>query len=82
MAPPVLLGHLAELDRAGEPAGPIEFREVEEDGRSHQVLTGDYASWTGAWQPSELPPGLALREPRPLFVKLDETIGEDDLARP
>jgi methionyl-tRNA synthetase len=71
------------LGNAGWLAGPIEFREVaEEDGRSHQVLTGDYASWTGAWLPSELPPGQALREPRPLFAKLDETIGEDDLAPP
>ena len=30
-------------------AGPLEFREVDEDdGRSHQVLTGDYASWVGS----------------------------------
>ena len=34
-------------------AGPLEFREVAEaEGRSHEVLTGDYASWTGGWQPS------------------------------
>ena len=62
-------------------AGPIEFRDVtEENGQTHAVLTGDYASWAGAWQPSELPPGQALQEPRPLFVKLETTIGEDDLA--
>ena len=30
-------------------AGPLEFREVDEDdGRTHEVLTGDYASWVGA----------------------------------
>ena len=46
------------------------------------MLTGDYASWTGSWRPSELPPGQALREPKPLFAKLDESIGEDDLAPP
>ena len=64
-------------------AGPLEFRAVvEEDGRGHEVLTGDYASWTGAWQPSELPVGQQLREPVPLFTKLEETIGEDDLAGP
>jgi methionyl-tRNA synthetase len=64
-------------------AGPLEFRAVsEEDGRAHEVLTGDYASWTGSWQPSELPAGQPLREPVPLFTKLEETIGEDDLAGP
>jgi len=53
-------------------AGPLEFREVtEDDGQAHEILTGDYAGWVGAWQPSELPPGQELREPRPLFVKLD-----------
>ncbi len=64
-------------------AGPLEFRAVsEEDGRRHEVLTGDYATWTGAWQPSELAAGQRLREPAPLFTKLDETIGEDDLVGP
>jgi methionyl-tRNA synthetase len=53
-------------------AGPLEFREVtEEDGRTHEVLTGDYSGWVGRWEPSELPAGQELREPRPLFVKLD-----------
>jgi methionyl-tRNA synthetase len=62
-------------------AGPLEFRTVGEDnGRSHEVLTGDYSSWVGAWQPSRLAAGQALLEPRPLFAKLDASIGEDDLA--
>jgi methionyl-tRNA synthetase len=53
-------------------AGPLEFREVtEEDGRAHEVLTGDYAAWVGRWEPSELPAGQTLREPRPFFAKLD-----------
>jgi methionyl-tRNA synthetase len=60
-----LLGH------EGYIAGPLEFREVEDDGDSHVVLTGDYASWVGSWEPSELSPGQALREPKPLFRKLD-----------
>ncbi len=61
-------------------AGPLEFREVsEENGQAHQVLTGDYASWTGSWKPSELPAGQPLAEPKPLFAKLDVAIGEDDL---
>jgi methionyl-tRNA synthetase len=61
-----LLGH------EGWIAGPLEIRTVEEeDGSQHQILTGDYASWVGSWAPSELPPGQVLREPRPLFRKLD-----------
>jgi methionyl-tRNA synthetase len=56
----------------GHLAGPLEFREVtEEDGRTHEILTADYAGWVGSWTPSELAPGQQLREPRPLFKKLD-----------
>jgi methionyl-tRNA synthetase len=62
-------------------AGPLEVRTVEEDGASHQVLTGDYASWIGRWAPSELPPGQALGEPKPLFRKLDpEQVLRDELG--
>jgi methionyl-tRNA synthetase len=71
-----LLGHDGWL------AGPLEFRSVAEDGgRSHEVLTADYDTWTGAWQPSELAPGQKLREPVPLFKKLDESIVDDELGR-
>ncbi|HEY4237773.1 MAG TPA: class I tRNA ligase family protein, partial [Gaiellaceae bacterium] len=53
-------------------AGPLDRRTVEEeDGSTHEILSGDYASWVGSWAPSELPPGQTLREPRPLFRKLD-----------
>jgi methionyl-tRNA synthetase len=56
----------------GQLAGPLEFREVtEEDGGTHEILTGDYTGWVGSWTPSELAPGQQLREPRPLFKKLD-----------
>ena len=63
-------------------AGPLEFETiVEEDGSSHEVLTGDYASWVGSWQPSELPSGQALAEPRPLFRKLPPEVADEELAR-
>ena len=62
-------------------AGPLAFRTVEEDGVSHRVLTGDYASWVGRWAPSELRPGQALAEPKPLFRKLDpEQVLRDELG--
>jgi methionyl-tRNA synthetase len=63
-------------------SGPLEFRTIEEDGRSHVVLTGDYGGWVGRWEPSALPAGQPLREPRPLFQKLDpERVVADELAR-
>jgi methionyl-tRNA synthetase len=63
-------------------AGPLLFREeAEEDGSSHRVLTGDYSTWIGAWQPSALPIGQQLLQPAPLFKKLDEKIVDEELAR-
>ena len=63
-------------------AGPLEFRTVsEEDGRSHEVLTGDYESWIRGWEPNLLPAGRELGEPKPLFRKLDLSIAEDELGR-
>jgi methionyl-tRNA synthetase len=35
----------------------------------------------GRWEPSELPAGQKLREPEPLFRKLDPGIVDDELAR-
>ncbi len=58
-------------------AGPLEIRPIKEDrgeeegGATHKILTGDYASWDGELAASELPPGQELREPKPLFRKLD-----------
>jgi methionyl-tRNA synthetase len=70
-----LLGHEGWL------AGPLEFRDIDEDGQTHTVLTGDYSSWVGRWKPSDLSPGQELREPEPLFRKLDPGIVEEELAR-
>jgi methionyl-tRNA synthetase len=63
-------------------AGPLEFREIEEEGEGpHTILTGDYSGWIGRWEPSELPAGQRLREPEPLFRKLEPSIVADELAR-
>jgi methionyl-tRNA synthetase len=64
-------------------AGPLAFEEVDEgEGRKHVVLTGDYGSWAGSWEPSALPPGQPLREPQPLFRKLDpEKVVAEELDR-
>jgi methionyl-tRNA synthetase len=61
-----LLGH------EGYIAAPIEMEErSDEDGSSHVILTGDYASSVGRWTPSGLPPGQKLGAPEHLFRKLD-----------
>jgi len=52
-------------------AGPLEFRDVTEPGGTHTILTGSYAEWRAGWCPSDLPAGQKLREPAPLFKKLD-----------
>ena len=67
----------------GELAGPLDLQEVAEDEEHrHVVLTGDYEGWVGSWKPSALPPGQELREPRPLFRKLDpEQVVSDELER-
>jgi methionyl-tRNA synthetase len=63
-------------------AGPLEFRDVQEEGgATHTVLTGDYSAWIGEWAPAELRPGQKLREPEPLFKKLDPGIVDDELRR-
>jgi methionyl-tRNA synthetase len=56
-------------------AGPLEIREVAEaDGSTHAVLTGDYETWIGRWEPSALAAGQTLLEPEPLFAKLDPAV--------
>jgi methionyl-tRNA synthetase len=63
-------------------AGPLEYREIEEEGgERHTVLTGEYREWVRRWEPSELEPGQKLRQPEPLFKKLDPGIVDDELSR-
>ena len=56
-------------------AGALEFRDVTEPGgTTHTVLTGDYVGWRKGWGPTDLPAGQKLREPSPLFKKLDPVV--------
>jgi methionyl-tRNA synthetase len=65
----------------GYVAGPLEFRREVEEGGSHEVLTGEYGSWMGRWEPSALAPGQRLSEPEPLFRKLDPALVDEELRR-
>ena len=70
------------LGYEGDLAGTLAFRtETEDDGSTHEVLTGEYTGSVGSWTPSELPAGQALREPRPLFRKLPPETAAEELAR-
>lgn len=48
---------------------------------THQALRYDGSGLELEWAPSQLPAGQALRKPKPLFKKLDESIVEEELAR-
>ena len=49
--------------------------------RPHQALIYDPAPASGSWEPSRLDPGQLLRQPEPLYRKLDESIVEEERAR-
>ncbi|CAA9282240.1 MAG: Methionyl-tRNA synthetase [uncultured Chloroflexia bacterium] len=53
---------------------------IDPDGQTREVLTGAYVVDAG-WEPSALSPGQQLRQPEPLFTKLDEHVAEEELAR-
>jgi methionyl-tRNA synthetase len=57
----------------------VEYEEEARLGgvRSHQALTYDHSGAVGSWAKSDLPPGQALRQPAPLFKKLDESVIEE-----
>ncbi len=48
---------------------PVIEEAKSPDGDSRRVLTGNYNS-VSQWQPAKLPVGAVVREPRPLFEKL------------
>ncbi len=47
----------------------------------HKVLRYDHTGATGRWEPSQLQPGQILRQPQPLFRKLEIQIVEEERAR-
>jgi methionyl-tRNA synthetase len=70
------------LGHEGSISSPPERRTVREaNGATHDVLTGQYAATAGRWAPPALAPGQKLREPKPLFKKLDDSIVEEELRR-
>ncbi len=54
---------------------------VRDDLGEHTVLRYRAGDSSGTWSPSQLQPGQALRQPAPLFKKLDESIVAEERAR-
>jgi methionyl-tRNA synthetase len=65
----------------GQLFGTQQVVEYQEETRGHAALTYDHSGAIGAWAPSQLPAGQALRQPAPLFKKLDESVVEEEYAR-
>ncbi len=62
--------------------GEQRIETFEEGERAHEALTYHAGpDVVGAWESSELPPGQVLREPKPLFRKLDPDLIDEERAR-
>ena len=56
-----------------------QYTQTVKDARGeHLVLRYDNSTAIGHWEPGTLVPGQALRQPTPLFVKLDENVPEQE----
>jgi methionyl-tRNA synthetase len=60
----------------GQLFGELKIVEYQESERAHKALIYDGANAIGKWEKSSLQPGQKLREPQPLFVKLEPEIVE------
>jgi methionyl-tRNA synthetase len=81
-----ILPHTAQklheyLGYDGQLFGTQQVVEYQEETRSHKALTYDHSGAIGTWAPSQLPPGQALRQPEPLFKKLDESLIDEEYER-
>lgn len=65
----------------GQFFGDLAIRTYDEGERAHDALVYDGAAAVGRWQPSALQPGQKLREPAPLFVKLEPEIVDAERGR-
>ncbi|MFO7774006.1 MAG: methionine--tRNA ligase [Dehalococcoidia bacterium] len=70
-----VLSVLAVLKTAFYPFLPFSSEEL------HSFLGFDGSVKEGGWKVQFLPPGQKLRQPRPLFVKLDEDIVAEETGR-
>jgi methionyl-tRNA synthetase len=69
------------LGHEGRLFGTQRVETYEDALGSHAALVYDVAGATGQWAPSTLRAGQALRQPAPLFRKLEESVVEEEKAR-
>ncbi len=65
----------------GSIIGTIRTETLEECTHSHLALRYDASDLCGTWTPSNLQPGQVLRQPAPLFKKLEDKIVEEEMDR-
>lgn len=58
-------------------SSPKIEKVVDPDGRERLALTGDFST-ANRWEPVPIPAGQSLRPPEPLFLKLDESVIEQE----
>ncbi|NLE76059.1 MAG: class I tRNA ligase family protein, partial [Chloroflexi bacterium] len=61
--------------------GQLCVEQAHESERSHTLLRFDGADLVRGWAPSRLAPGQALRQPAPLFRKLEEEVAAEEEER-
>lgn len=70
-----------QLGYDGELFGRSYTETLQEAERSHLAMRYDNAGAMGRWAVSDLQPGQSLREPKPLFLKLEPTVAEEEVER-
>ena len=68
--------HIEEVEELDPQVLPADF-----EGRDgYPIITGDYTN-VPTWERHPITPGTPIAKPTPVFVKLDESIVEEELAR-
>ena len=68
--------HIGEVEELDPQVLPADF-----EGRDgYPIITGDYTN-VPTWERHPITPGTPIAKPTPVFVKLDEAIVEEELAR-
>jgi len=65
----------------GQLFGRLYIEEIAETARKHIALRYDGSGACCSWAPSELAAGQALRQPRPLYAKLEPSIVDEEIER-
>ncbi|MCH8612107.1 methionine--tRNA ligase [Arsenicicoccus dermatophilus] len=57
-----------------------QVRDLDDDSRSYPIITGDYSA-TPRWESRPVRVGAPVAKPSPVFVKLDPSVVEEEIAR-